>query len=140
LLLPESLQDWHILNSKLEIPKFRLHYHSVSGWLKPFHLIEQRKISLEEAIELARAEKPDFFSNAYIGLTNGITALFEPLGFDTSDWSNDFKTGGRLAFSERFGTPSNPHESFKEAHKVKAPELYKMDCNTLKAKSDEALA
>lgn len=43
------------------------------------------------------------------GSSNALIARgFEARGIDTSDWSMDFKTGGRFAFDDRFGSPSFP--------------------------------
>ena len=49
-----------------------------------------------------------------------ITDMFEPLGVDTSDWSMDFGTRGRLAFYERFGTPTQSPPLLRSLHVVDA--------------------
>jgi hypothetical protein len=60
--------------------------------------------------------------------------LFQRFGIDTSDWSMDFRTGGRLAFQERFGIPSNPTDAARLAH----TEIYPVvDCDEVKAKALE---
>ena len=41
--------------------------------------------------------------------------LFGDRGIDTSDWSLDFKTGGRFAFRDRFGSPSNSSAQHQNA-------------------------
>jgi len=41
--------------------------------------------------------------------------IFEPQGFDTSDWSMDFRTRGKFAFRGRFGTPSSPFRQLEDA-------------------------
>lgn len=61
--------------------------------------------------------------------------LFQRFGIDTSDWSMDFRTGGRLAFQERFGIPSNPAAAAREAHSELYPDV--MDCAQIKAKALE---
>ena len=40
--------------------------------------------------------------------TRRIEYFFDARGIDTSDWSMDFRTGGRFAYEDRFGTPSYP--------------------------------
>lgn len=67
-----------------------------------------------------------------------LTWLFEPLGIDTSDWSMDFQNGGRLAFIERFGSPSNPAATFYYAwYKIQADsaELDRLSCDELEIKA-----
>ncbi len=44
-----------------------------------------------------------------LNMGDQIRLLFEPFYFNTDDWSMDFKTDGRFAFSNRFGTPGRPH-------------------------------
>lgn len=64
-----------------------------------------------------------------------LTTLFEPLGVDTSDWSMDFFNGGRFAFYERFGTPSNTSNHFRYAWRQVMPdaeELSKIPCDELR--------
>lgn len=54
----------------------------------------------------------------YFSTSQKISSLYEALGVDTSDWSMDFATRGRLAFYERFGTPSNTYTKFDYALKL----------------------
>lgn len=49
--------------------------------------------------------------------------IMHPRGIDTSDWFMDFYTEGRLAFSERYGTPSHPDEEFKTALRAADPKV-----------------
>jgi len=73
-------------------------------------------------------------------LSESINLLFDPLGVDTSDWSTDFRTeGGRFAFRERFGLPSNPTAAMRSVFQSMEPELYKLKCEELEAKSLRAL-
>jgi hypothetical protein len=63
-----------------------------------------------------------------------LTQLFEPLGVDTSDWSMDFRTRGRLAFAERFGTPSVTANILSYAWAVAGPRdnpYEKMSCDQI---------
>ena len=56
--------------------------------------------------------RPPFFavSGGFYGRNTDrrMRYMFDARGVDTSDWSMDFKTGGRFAFSDRFGSPSFP--------------------------------
>lgn len=61
--------------------------------------------------------------------------LFQRFGIDTSDWSMDFRTGGRLAFRERFGIPSNPADAARIAHSEVYPD--EMNCHEIKTKALE---
>jgi mono/diheme cytochrome c family protein len=76
-----------------------------------------------------------------------ITVLMEPLGIDTSDWSTDFGTGGRFAFSQRFGVPGHDMDRYKYAIANVLPDaaaLGTQSCDELMAvaipKIDKALA
>ena len=70
-----------------------------------------------------RAPKERYYSYSSSSISDGITALFEGAGIDTSDWSMDFGTQGRFALFERFGTPTTPYGLFEYAwavtHQVK---------------------
>lgn len=69
--------------------------------------------SMAESMYLRQFERQkDYYS---IDPTRGLHHLFEPLGISTADWSMDFKTDGRLAFRERFGTPGDPRKTFYSA-------------------------
>ncbi len=50
-----------------------------------------------------------------LNLGDKIKILFEPFYYDTDDWSMDFKTNARFAFSNRFGTPGIPDNEFSES-------------------------
>lgn len=65
-----------------------------------------------------------------------IHLTFEPFGIDTSDWSMDFKTRGRMAFRERFGTPSNTTNHFLRAINYLIPEHTELNCHELEKKSE----
>lgn len=60
-----------------------------------------------------------------------IEFFFEPYNVDTSDWSMDFGTGGKFAFSSRFGTPTNFRFPFNKAFKKKFG-LEEKSCDELK--------
>lgn len=62
--------------------------------------------------------------------------LFEPLGIDTSDWSLDFKTRGRLAAFERFGTPGRTNDHFLRALNLLEPQHQNFNCQRLKPISE----
>lgn len=70
-----------------------------------------------------------------------ISLMFEPFHVDTEDWSMDFKSdNARMAAFERFGTPSNPNQTFLNALKVvwaEDKELMEADCEKLKMRSLE---
>ena len=44
-----------------------------------------------------------------------LTRLYESFGVDTADWSLDFRTGGRLAFGNRFDSPNVALLTFMQA-------------------------
>jgi hypothetical protein len=82
---------------------------------------------------------PDYFRyRTDFMISDVITYLFEPLGVDTSDWSMDFRTRGRFAFYERFGTPNNTTEGFRYAWLKIVPESERhpqLDCAKLAEKT-----
>ncbi len=67
-----------------------------------------------------------------VTVSQGLHHLFEPFGISTKDWSTDFMTDGRLAFRERFGTPSNTQDTFRAAfRKVSQNKYEKYICSEL---------
>ncbi len=67
-----------------------------------------------------------------LNLGDRIKFLFEPFYYDTDDWSMDFKTNARFAFSNRFGTPGRPEHEFSNSIANKSPaygSLKGMGCN-----------
>ena len=60
-----------------------------------------------------------------------IHLTFEPFDIDTTDWSMDFKTRGRLAFRERFGSPSQTSNHFLRAINEFIPEHINFSCSQL---------
>lgn len=58
----------------------------------------------------AKRSYPDYIGES--SLSQRISWIFEGSGVDTSDWSMDFGTRGRLAFYERFGVPFDPFSRF----------------------------
>ncbi|MBY0385021.1 hypothetical protein K2X05_07670 [bacterium] len=75
--------------------------------------------------------KKNGFDPRNLNLGDRIKLLFEPFYFDTDDWSMDFKTNGKFAFSNRFGTPGTPDiELFSALHE---PDMGKIDCRTVKS-------
>lgn len=72
----------------------------------------------------------DNFSTLDFGAV--LKLFFEPFFFDTDDWSMDFKTNGRLAFSDRFGTPGRNSFEFLAVLQTQSQEFKKlkeMNCN-----------
>ncbi|NQZ01521.1 MAG: hypothetical protein HRT45_12730, partial [Bdellovibrionales bacterium] len=57
----------------------------------------------------------EYYDYKKIDISEGLFDLFETVGISTSDWSMDFRTQGRFAAVERFGTPSNTRAGFKNA-------------------------
>lgn len=72
--------------------------------------------------ENSQTTKDDSFFNL-LELGDRLKLLFEPFYFETDDWSMDFKTDGRFAFSTRFGTPGLPEQEFKKAILLRYPEF-----------------
>jgi hypothetical protein len=67
--------------------------------------------------ELVKMKNANQWKYPEVNTSEGFHHLFEPLGISTKDWSLDFKTGGRMAFRERFGTPSNTNIHVRTAFK-----------------------
>lgn len=66
-------------------------------------------------------------------LAVGLEWLFETRGIDTSDWSLDFKTGGRFSFDgDRFTSPNDSAIHLRDALNLADPELGKLSCDKLK--------
>ncbi|MCB0406835.1 MAG: hypothetical protein KDD34_01450, partial [Bdellovibrionales bacterium] len=74
-----------------------------------------------------------------ISASNGITLLFEPLGISTSDWSMDFQTNGKFAFSERFGTPSFPFKTLEYAF-LQTFDVEDLTCAEIGLKSEKIMS
>ena len=68
---------------------------------------------------------------------DAIELIFEPYNISTQDWSMDFGTGAKFAFRHRFGGPRDFRSTFKEALKLKMPELGIARCTELKNKIKE---
>jgi hypothetical protein len=64
-----------------------------------------------------------------------ISSVFEPLGVDTSDWSMDFRTRGRLGFTDRFTVPSVPFQLYYNAFHSRFPKAdgFALDCAQMRA-------
>ncbi len=63
-----------------------------------------------------------------------VALFFEPFGIDTTDWSMDFKTNGRMAFAERFGTPNAPWIEFTqgfEKYFLSDPDFLNLNCSQI---------
>ena len=90
----------------------------------------------ELGIEYVPPPPPEFYSTR---ATDAIHVFFEAFGWDTEDWSMDFKTnGGRFAAFERFGVTNDPRPPWTEAIKnefAKDPDFAGMTCATAKEKS-----
>lgn len=67
-----------------------------------------------------------------------IEFVFQGLGYDTSDWSTDFKTQGRYAFSDRLSLPGHRVKSLLRILNEIDPELVATDDIQIKAKIDDA--
>lgn len=95
----------------------------------------QRKVPLPEGFltrhkKNSSVKKVDDFSQLKFG--NIVKLFFEPFYIDTDDWSMDFKTNGRLAFEDRFGTPGRLTYEIADTLESKSPEfkkLIEMECN-----------
>ena len=74
---------------------------------------ELRDFHAPLAAKIVRLEAVDYLPN----VSQFVRVLFDSRGLDTSDWSTDFKSGGRLAFNDRFGTPSSPMDQFRNGIK-----------------------
>jgi hypothetical protein len=73
---------------------------------------EEFELTVERVYQGALREQQDYMK---VDVSEFLHDLFEPLGVSTSDWSMDFRTQGRFAAIERFGTPSNTRDRFRDA-------------------------
>lgn len=89
----------------------------------------QEVYSLDGEAPIKVVIQPEKYPN--ISVSEALFLLFEPFGIDISDWSMDFRTNGRLAFRERFGTPSNPQAQTAQAFREVFPEDGKRNCDEL---------
>lgn len=98
------------------------------------------RISQQEIKKICREmkeRKPKYRARQ---ISESISDIFESTGVDTSDWSTDFRTeGGRFAFKERFGLPSNPVDRMRTAMREVEPELSKLSCKEMESKSLQVL-
>lgn len=63
------------------------------------------------AAELAPQNQRNYYGRPK--LADKIDILFDVRGIETSDWSTDFKSGGRLAQTDRFTTPNEAESQFE---------------------------
>lgn len=102
---------------------------------EPNYLMRSRRRVPEEVYSLDGEDpvkitiEPEKYPN--ITVSESLYLLFEPFGIDISDWSMDFRTSGRLAFRERFGTPSNPGAQTAHAFRDYFPDIGARSCEEL---------
>jgi hypothetical protein len=72
---------------------------------------------------------PEQNKKEVLNFSEMIHLLFEPFGMDTTDWSLDFKSRGRFAFYERFGSPSNVMALYQKALESVIPESKNITCS-----------
>ncbi len=67
--------------------------------------------------------------------------IFQPFGVSTKDWSMDFKTNGRFAFRNRYGSPADSFIHLRDAmvRVYKDEPAAEMSCDELEEKSEQAL-
>lgn len=84
-----------------------------------------------EAGEYRIVQQPPRWEHSF---SEQLTLLFESQGVSTLDWSTDFGTRGRFAFTERFGRPSNLRVMRFLAEQQEA-ELGRLGCDELQARA-----
>lgn len=99
----------------------------------PEWVIELHEPSFRELTGLSPEEELDLH-----GAEDIIEFITLPLGIDSSDWSMDFRTDGRFAFSERFGTPNFPRADFNRNLMAIFPEFQDADCKKIEAQVETA--
>ncbi len=130
---PQEFEDWHTNNMPLE--EYIRDYRNPAAPEAPNF---GTPAGLPEGYILPPPVPPKFQKRA---VSKSIALIFEPLGVSTIDWSTDFRTeGGRFAFRERFGIPSNPYAAIRELIKEMMPEMKKLSCDDLEEKSFAALS
>ncbi|MEO0336650.1 MAG: hypothetical protein AAF202_09650, partial [Pseudomonadota bacterium] len=97
---------------------------------------EYTEKELEEELKRVTERNDKLFRNSpTVEISDGLVALFEPLGISTADWSMDFQTQGSLAFRERFGMPSNTRQTLRDGFIVwkgrEALNPEKMNCDEI---------
>lgn len=75
-----------------------------------------------------------------VDLEAALEILFSPLGINTEDWSMDFKTQGRFAFANRFGSPADSNMHLREALNKVYPydPAILLNCKQLESESAKA--
>lgn len=103
--------------------------------VEPGYLMRSRRrvaeefYSIEGEAPVKFVMEPEKFPN--VTVSEAIYLLFESFGSDISDWSMDFRTSGRLAFRERFGTPSDPRPQAAAAFRENYPEYRTRSCEDI---------
>lgn len=97
-----------------------------------------RQISHEVEERLARERI--IFSGKPMSISEGLRTLFEPLGVSIADWSMDFQTQGRFAFTERMGVPSHLKELYFKAYEASGFKLEEALCDEVAEVSYEKIS
>ena len=116
--------------------------HSCGSLYFPKEVLDSHLEKLTSIMSYDRASylKSDAQYGNWFPIEKGFNAIFEPLGISTTDWSMDFKSKGRFSFNhDRYTSPHDSNVHLREALTITDPELAKLSCKELKAKSHEAL-
>ena len=125
------------IKSKSQI-RSELMSHGFGGEMQGMELDD-----IDDWVESAYKKQFERLNDYYsVDPTRGLHHVFEPFGISTADWSMDFKTDGRFAFRERFGTPGNTKMTLYNGLKdvTGFGEYKKMNCKELGAKAEEGYA
>ena len=119
--LMSQTRDWDVYKPYLLSAAFCADDYSSDMWARqqarqvfmdPAFPDELAPVLVPTALEIVRSESMPYERRNVDQLAR---VYFEARGVDTRDWSTDFRTGGRMAFQARFGTPSSPYPQFKNA-------------------------
>lgn len=109
-----------------------------------FNQNENELVELDKILkDLSERVPRQYFNYQSFSLSWALTSLFEGNGVDTSDWSMDFGTRGRLAFAERFGAPDDTWSHFQYAMRLaglSGPSVYQPCDQMLKEAEAEVRA
>lgn len=102
--------------------------------------LEEQEAFVKESVRQRKVWLAGLADPRSFSLSERIFLLFEGHGIDIEDWSMDFKTEGRFAFYERFGTPSNTGTAFIDAARKLLPkEDWNLSCEVLRVQANQQI-
>ena len=135
--LASGTRDWEFLQN------FFMESINCDSWQLPVPQSVPAELSgaMSRLYDRFRSRAPEH--SHYIGPDRMISGFFDGRGIDTSDWSTDFRTGGRYAFSDRFGSPSFPQIQMRSAFLMASPNAFggaKKSCEKERERATSSVA